>query len=88
MNLQGQVGQGAFGKVCKGRRKFSGQIVALKFIKKGGKSDDEIEQIRGEIAIMRQLNHENIIRMLDNFETDDKFVIVTEFAHVSLHYLQ
>ena len=33
-----RVGEGSFGKVFRGRRRFTGQIVALKFISKGGKS--------------------------------------------------
>ena len=31
------IGEGSFGTVFKGRRKHSGQIVALKFIKKRSK---------------------------------------------------
>ena len=40
------IGEGAFGKVFKGRRKHSGQIVALKFIAKRGKSDKELVSLR------------------------------------------
>ncbi|KAJ1628391.1 hypothetical protein T492DRAFT_875252 [Pavlovales sp. CCMP2436] len=32
------IGEGSFGKVYKGRRKFCGQTVALKFIPKGNKT--------------------------------------------------
>jgi len=33
-----QIGEGSFGKVFKGRKKQSGQIVALKFLSKRYKS--------------------------------------------------
>lgn len=33
------VGEGSFGKVYKARRKFTGRIVAMKFIMKHGKSE-------------------------------------------------
>ncbi|EFJ33693.1 hypothetical protein SELMODRAFT_230534 [Selaginella moellendorffii] len=77
------VGEGSFGKVYKGRRKFTGQTVAMKFILKHGKSDKDIENLRQEIEILRQLKHENIIEMLDAFESPQEFCVVTEFAQAS-----
>ena len=62
--------------------KFTGQIVALKFIKKSGKNGEELRQIREEIDIMRDLKHANIVRMLDTFETQGEFCVVTEYAQV------
>lgn len=55
-------------------------MCALKFIKKYGKSVKDIASLRQEIAILRKLQHENIIQWLDNFETQDDFVVVTELA--------
>ena len=78
------VGEGSFGKVYKGRRKHTGQIVALKFIVKQGKTEKDIKNLRQEIEILRHLRHENIIQMLDTFETKTKFVVVTELAHGEL----
>ncbi|EMS63379.1 Serine/threonine-protein kinase 36 [Triticum urartu] len=53
------VGEGSFGKVYKGRRKYSRQI-------------------------LRKLKHENIIEMIDAFETPQEFCVVTEFAQGEL----
>ena len=64
----------------KGRRKYTGQMAALKFIKKHGKSEKDKAGLRQEIAILRKLHHENIIKWLDTFETDQDFVVVTELA--------
>ena len=44
--------------------------MALKFIPKVGRSEKELKNLRREIDIMRGLHHENIIEMLDSFETD------------------
>ncbi|KAG6737656.1 hypothetical protein POTOM_059184 [Populus tomentosa] len=74
------VGEGSFGKVYKGRRKYTGQTVAMKFIMKHGKSDKDIHNLRQEIEILRKLKHENIIEMLDSFESPQEFCVVTEFA--------
>ncbi len=64
-------------QVYKGRRKFTGQITAMKFIMKHGKSEKDIKNLRQEIEILRQLRHENIIQMLDAFETKTDFCVVT-----------
>ncbi|CAI5469878.1 unnamed protein product [Closterium sp. Yama58-4] len=78
------VGEGSFGKVYKGRRKFTGQMTAMKFILKHGKSERDIKNLRQEIEILRKLKHENIIEMLDAFETPQEFCVVTEFAQGEL----
>lgn len=78
------VGEGSFGKVYKGRRKYTGQTVAMKFIMKHGKSDKDIHNLRQEIEILRKLKHENIIEMLDSFESPQEFCVVTEFAQGEL----
>ena len=67
-------------QVYKGRRCATGQTVAMKFILKHGKSAKDIRSLRQEIEILRNLKHENIIQMLDTFETDEDFVVVTEYA--------
>lgn len=61
----------------KGRRRATGRVVALKFIGKQGKSERDLRNLRQEIEILRDLRHENIIQMLDAFETRTDFVVVT-----------
>ena len=78
------VGEGSFGKVYKARRKYTGQIVAMKFIAKHGKTDKDIKSLRQEIEILRGLRHDNIIAMVDSFETKAEFCVVTEFAQGEL----
>ncbi|KAL4608625.1 serine/threonine-protein kinase 36 isoform X1 [Arapaima gigas] len=78
------IGEGSFGRVYKGRKKFSGQVVALKFIPKVGRSDKELRSLRREIDIMRGLRHPNIILLLDSFDTEQEVVVVTEYAEGEL----
>ena len=78
------IGEGCFGKVFKGRRKYTGEAVAMKFITTRGKTEKDLKNLRQEIAILKTLDHENIIRLIDAFETSSDFVVVTEFAHGEL----
>ncbi|KAK3212162.1 hypothetical protein Dsin_016868, partial [Dipteronia sinensis] len=78
------VGEGSFGKVYKGQWKYTGQTVAMKFIMKHGKSDKDFQNLRQEIEILQKLKHENIIEMLDSFESPQEFCVVTEFAQGEL----
>lgn len=80
-----RIGEGSFGKVYKGRRKFTAQFVALKFIPKVGRSDAELEDIRAEVHILRGLSHPNIILLLDFFETSRELVLVTEYGQGQLY---
>ncbi|XP_015724427.1 serine/threonine-protein kinase 36 isoform X2 [Coturnix japonica] len=78
------IGEGSFGRVYKGRRRCSAQVVALKFIPKVGRSEKELKNLQREIEIMRGLRHPNIIQMLDSFETDKEVVMVTDYAEGEL----
>ncbi|XDV20857.1 hypothetical protein PO909_026070 [Leuciscus waleckii] len=78
------IGEGSFGRVFKGRRKFSGQVVALKFIPKVGRSEKDLRSLKREIDIMRGLKHPNIVLLLDSFETERELVVVTEYAEGEL----
>ncbi|XP_030064853.1 serine/threonine-protein kinase 36 [Microcaecilia unicolor] len=78
------IGEGSFGRVYKGRRKYSGQIVALKFIPKVGRPEKELKNLQREIEIMGGLKHPNIVQMLGSFETDKEVVVVTEYAEGEL----
>ncbi|XP_010868724.2 serine/threonine-protein kinase 36 isoform X2 [Esox lucius] len=78
------IGEGSFGRVYKGRKKFSGLVVALKFIPKVGRSEKELRSLKREIDIMKGLQHPNIVLLLDSFETEREVVVVTEYAEGEL----
>ncbi|XP_032390371.1 serine/threonine-protein kinase 36 isoform X2 [Etheostoma spectabile] len=78
------VGEGSFGRVYKGRKRFTGQVVALKFMPKVGRSEKELRSLKREIDIMRGLQHPNIVQLFDSFETDTEVVVVTEYAEGQL----
>ncbi|KAM8899608.1 serine/threonine-protein kinase 36 isoform 2-T2 [Spinachia spinachia] len=74
------AGEGSFGRVYKGRKRFTGQVVALKFMPKVGRSEKELRSLKREIEIMRGLEHPNIVQLFDSFETETEVVVVTEYA--------
>ncbi|XP_069002704.1 serine/threonine-protein kinase 36 [Embiotoca jacksoni] len=78
------VGEGSFGQVYKGRKKCTGQVVALKFMPKVGRSEKELRSLKREIEIMRGLQHPNIVQLFDSFETEAEVVVVTEYAEGQL----
>ena len=64
------IGEGSFGRVFRGKDKQTGEIVALKLIPKVGHSDKDIKSLRCECKIQKELQHPNIVKMIDAFETD------------------
>ncbi|CAH9096408.1 unnamed protein product [Cuscuta epithymum] len=73
------VGRGSFGVVCACIDMSSGEKLACKIISKIGLSDEYVERVRREIAILRHLkNHSNILCIKDSWEDDDALHIVTE----------
>ncbi|KAL0226021.1 hypothetical protein P9112_013345 [Eukaryota sp. TZLM1-RC] len=79
------IGEGSFGRVYRGRRVGCTDIVALKFISLQNKDQKDIDNIRKELQIHKTLNHTNVIKYFDCFETDTDICVVTEYAHGDLY---
>jgi len=60
-----RIGEGTYGIVYRGRSKLSGQIVALKKIRMEQENDGLPVSSLREIAILKKLNHENIVKVFD-----------------------
>ena len=83
-DLLNQIGEGSFGRVYKARYKYTGSLVAIKFINKTGQSEDDLESLRREIALLRKVDHPNIMRIHDVIENGSNFYIVSELARGDL----
>jgi calcium-dependent protein kinase len=44
------------------------------------KSPDDINRIYNEIAVLRDLKHPNIVRLLDTFTSNDQICFVMEYC--------
>jgi len=71
------IGVGGFGKVYKVRHKVSKNVFAIKVINKAKIIEhDLIEQIKLEVKIMYNLNHEHIVKLYNHYEDDDNFYLI------------
>ncbi|CEG40785.1 camk camk1 protein kinase [Plasmopara halstedii] len=64
-NVGAQLGRGRFSKVCEATHKRTGVRSAVKIIDKSKLQPTEKELLRTEIAILKLVNHPNIIRLND-----------------------
>ena len=73
-----KLGEGSFGEVWLVRHKILGKEFAMKIIQKS--PDSNINQIKNEIEILKQLDHPNILKILEFHLTNDKFYIITDYC--------
>lgn len=73
-----KLGSGGYGAVYLARNKNTGTRVAVKAMQKGKISD--YESFRNEINILMQLDHPNIIKLHETWETDRICFLVTELC--------
>ena len=79
------LGQGAFGSVYKVSRKNSGTreiIRALKEISKESMNvnEENEEEIRNEIEVLKNIDHPNIMKIFEFFEDDKNIYLINEFC--------
>ena len=77
------IGQGAFGKVNLGLNVLTGRIVAIKSLNKQNleKNNENKKKILYEVDLMKKLNHPNITKILELFESDKYFLIIMEYIN-------
>ncbi|MCQ2821361.1 MAG: protein kinase, partial [archaeon] len=77
-----QLGAGAFGQVFQVRHKQTGNISAMKVIKKSEGTLDklETEDLNREINLLRSLDHQNIVKIYEFYEGNKNYYILTEYC--------
>ena len=73
------LGEGAFSVVKLAVNRKTGQKVAVKCIDRQGLPEEDENSLRQEVAIMKALNHENIVKFIDFFEEKKFFYVVLEY---------
>lgn len=73
------IGSGTFSVVKESVHKPTGQKYAIKCIKRDGLTVEDIEALTTEVAILKQMNHPNIMILHDFFQEEKYYYLVTEF---------
>ena len=72
------LGQGAFGEVRKCVHKITKTNRAVKLVKKDTLDGKYLQAFKDEIAILKKLDHPNILKLFEIYEDKQKFYVVTE----------
>jgi len=76
-----ELGRGGFSIVREGRNKSTGEKVAVKFIEKKFVDQEELKLLQREIDIMARVQHRNVLRLFEIFDTDQKLSLVMELVN-------
>ncbi|KAJ7910534.1 kinase-like domain-containing protein [Mycena leptocephala] len=79
-----KVGAGTYGVVYKAKDLSTGGIVALKKIRLEAEDEGVPSTAIREISLLRELNEEHIVRLLDIMHVDQKLYLVFEYLDVDL----
>jgi len=78
--LRERLGSGKFSDVYSAIERETGYSWAIKMIEKKSLNDSEREMLRSEIAIMKLLNHPNVVEMKEVFEDKSYVYVVMELV--------
>ncbi len=75
------IGQGAFGKVNLGLNTLTGRVVAIKSFNKQSLDNENKKKILYETNLMKKLNHPNITKILELFESEKYILLIMEYIN-------
>eukprot|EP01119_Soliformovum_irregulare_P014605 TRINITY_DN3_c0_g1_i1.p1 TRINITY_DN3_c0_g1~~TRINITY_DN3_c0_g1_i1.p1 ORF type:complete len:303 (-),score=83.98 TRINITY_DN3_c0_g1_i1:46-954(-) len=77
-DLKQVIGKGAFSVVHEATNKKTGERVAVKIIDHKTAEEGDQKRLQTEIAILKKVNHPNVVGLRDLFETSEKLYLVME----------
>ena len=75
-----KLGSGSFGSVYLARNKYTNEKVAMKQIKKSSANLLSDGEITDEIEILKNLDHPDIVRIIESFNTKNSYILITEYC--------
>lgn len=79
-----KIGEGTYGVVYKARDKSTGRIVALKKIRLETEDEGVPSTAIREISILKELQHPNVVQLIDIVNQDTKLYLIFEFLDMDL----
>ncbi|KAK9750624.1 hypothetical protein RND81_02G208900 [Saponaria officinalis] len=74
-----ELGKGSYGSVYKARDLKTSEMVAIKVISLA-EGEEGYEEIRGEIEMLQQCSHPNVVRYLGSYQGEEYLWIVMEYC--------
>eukprot|EP00730_Choanoeca_flexa_P016450 TRINITY_DN7771_c0_g1_i1.p1 TRINITY_DN7771_c0_g1~~TRINITY_DN7771_c0_g1_i1.p1 ORF type:complete len:344 (+),score=73.55 TRINITY_DN7771_c0_g1_i1:22-1032(+) len=79
-----KIGEGTYGTVYKAKVRATGQMVALKKIKLEQEDEGVPSTAIREISLLKELDHPNIVRLMEVIHSENKLYLVFEFLDQDL----
>ncbi len=72
---------GAFGEVRKCLHRETKALRALKVVNKSSLNEERQKKLINEISILKRLDHPNILKLYEFFQSNRRFFLVTELCN-------
>ena len=79
-----KIGEGTYGVVYKAKDRVTGEVVALKKIRLDAEDEGIPSTAIREISLLKELQHQNIVRLYDVVHTERKLTLVFEYLDQDL----
>lgn len=80
-NIEGVIGEGAYGVVLKCTRKDNGRVVAIKKFKAPIEDGEGQSSTLREFQVLKRVKHKNIMRLLEAFKSRGRLYLVLEYCN-------
>ncbi|KAL6495632.1 Cyclin-dependent kinase 3 [Orobanche gracilis] len=82
--ILGSIAKGGYGEVFRGRDRLDGSFVVIKRVPYGFMDDSVPSLVIREVSVLKELNHDNIVRLLNAFDKEDGFYLIFEEMNFDL----
>jgi|EP00161_Ancyromonas_sigmoides_P006996 serum/glucocorticoid-regulated kinase 2 len=81
-DLLAVVGKGSYGKVMQVRKKNSGEMYAMKVLRKDKiVQRNQIEHTRSEVRVLQTMHHPFTVTLRYSFQTEDKLYLILDYVN-------